>query len=193
MRSDILYGQKTGDIAKDTYLELFMHDDGKVGVKWQNNGIMDVYQDFKIKDISLYDELLATIKTELAENGCKEYDDVVQFAFDSMSSEDYHEKFIDWDISIEMRTEEEIGEYMDEAFDRVWLVRKQVLFEQMLCGQATINVNILKGCMESIDKVCEKYNIDFKEPVSDWHYGYWSGILAALRWVMGDEKDFLDT
>ena len=193
MRSDILYGQKTGDIDKDTYLELFMHDDGKVGVKWQNNGIMDVYQDFKIKDISLYDELLATIKTELAESGFKEYDDVVQFVFDGMSCEPYHEKFIDWDISVEMRTEEEIGEYMDEAFDRVWLVRKQVLFEQMLCGQATIDVNILKGCMESIDKVCEKYNIDFQEPVSDWHYGYWSGILAALRWVMGDEKDFLDT
>ena len=192
MRSDILYGQKTGDIAKDTYLELFMHDDGKVGVKWQNNGIGDVYQDFKIKDIKLYDELLATIKTELAESGFKEYDDVVQFVFDGMQCEDYHEKFIDYDISVEMRTEEEIGEYMDEAFDRVWLVRKQVLFEQMLCGQTTIDVNILKGCMESIDKVCEKYNIDFKEPVSDWHYGYWSGILAALRWVMGDEKDFLD-
>lgn len=37
------------------------------------------------------------------------------------------------------------------------------------------------------------FKIDFKEPVSDWDYGYWSGILAALRWVMGDEKDFLDT
>ena len=32
-----------------------------------------------------------------------------------------------------------------------------------------------------------------KLPSSDWEYGYQSGILAALRWVLGEEKDFLDT
>lgn len=29
---------------------------------------------------------------------------------------------------------------------------------------------------------------------SDWEYGYWSGVMATLRWVLGDEeKDNLDT
>jgi hypothetical protein len=26
-----------------------------------------------------------------------------------------------------------------------------------------------------------------------WEYGYANGKLAALRWVLGDEWDFLDT
>lgn len=26
-----------------------------------------------------------------------------------------------------------------------------------------------------------------------WEYGYINGKLAALRWVLGDEWDFLDT
>ena len=56
-----------------------------------------------------------------------------------------------------------------------------------------VNIDILDGMNKAITEVCEKYNIDFQEPVSDWEYGYWSGILAALRWVMGDEKDMLDT
>ena len=28
---------------------------------------------------------------------------------------------------------------------------------------------------------------------TDWECGYWNGIMSALRWVLGDEKDFLDT
>ena len=93
----------------------------------------------------------------------------------------------------EMRSEEEIGEYMTEACDRVWLVRKQDLFCNLLMGEETVYADILEKCSQAIDEVCEKYNIDFQEPVSDWDYGYWSGILAALRWVMGEEKDMLDT
>ena len=92
-----------------------------------------------------------------------------------------------------MRKKNEITEYMDEAFDRVWLVRKQVMFEKMLFGEESVEADTLQRCMEAIDKVCEKYNIDFKEPLSDWEYGYWSGILASLRWVLGGDKDFLDT
>ena len=106
---------------------------------------------------------------------------------------DWSEKMEELEYKTEMRTEEEIGEYMEEAFDRVWLVRKQDMFCNMLSGVECIDADILEGCNNAIEKVCDKYNIDFKEPVSDWDYGYWSGILAALRWVMGDEKDMLDT
>lgn len=92
-----------------------------------------------------------------------------------------------------MRKVKEINEYMDEACDRVWLVRTQTIFGGMLEGSQSIDADILDGAIKAVDKVCEKYNIDFKEPVSDWDYGYWSGILAALRWVKGEEKDSLDT
>lgn len=86
-------------------------------------------------------------------------------------------------ITDNMRTEKEIIEYREEAFNRVWLVRKQSMKPEKLSAEI----------LESIDRVCKKHNIDFDEPVSDWEYGYWSGILSSLRWVLGDEKDFLDT
>ena len=92
-----------------------------------------------------------------------------------------------------MRKAKEIYEYMTEACDRVWLVRKQSLFLNMLEGTISIQADILGECLKAIEKVCEKYSIDFKEPISDWDYGYWSGILSALRWVDGEEKDMLDT
>jgi hypothetical protein len=88
-----------------------------------------------------------------------------------------------------MRKKSEIAEYMDEAFDIVWLVRSH----HTTSHPEGIPEDIMKGCLDSIKRICDKYEIDYEEPVSDWDYGYWSGILAALRWVMGDEKDFLDT
>ena len=97
----------------------------------------------------------------------------------------------------QMRTEEEIVEYMDEAFDRVWLVRaKNALYDvafRRANGKTIAQLKQLTDRLEAVERVCKKRNIDFNEPVSDWDYGYWSGILAALRWVCGDDKDFLDT
>lgn len=26
----------------------------------------------------------------------------------------------------------------------------------------------------------------------DWECGYWNGILGAMRWVLGEDRDFLD-
>ena len=91
-----------------------------------------------------------------------------------------------------MRTEGEIKEYEAEAFDVVWLIRKQQMFTNILLGVEAISTEQLETVMQAIDEICLKRDIDFQEPVSDWGYGYWSGILAALRWVMGDEKNFFD-
>lgn len=92
-----------------------------------------------------------------------------------------------------MRSKKVINEYLDEADARVWLIRKQDMFHNILMGTEAIHAEVLGNSMKAIDKVCEKYDIDFKEPVSEWDYGYWCGIMAALRWVTGEEKDSLDT
>ena len=91
-----------------------------------------------------------------------------------------------------MRTKSEIEEYIQEASAHVWLVRKQALFWDIYEGVASIDVEVLGQCLEKIDDVCEKYDIDFQEIPDVWDSGYWSGILAALRWVLGYEKDWLD-
>lgn len=75
---------------------------------------------------------------------------------------DWGEKMEELEYKTEMRTEEEIGEYMEEAFDRVWLVGKQDMFCNMLSGVECIDADILEGCNNAIEKVCDKCNIDFK-------------------------------
>lgn len=85
---------------------------------------------------------------------------------------------------IRRRNRKEIYEYMNEAFDKVWWVR---------------SISLLPSPHSEIE---EKRQLEMariektyapKLPNSDWEYGYQSGILAALRWVLGEEKDFLDT
>lgn len=92
------------------------------------------------------------------------------------------------------RTEEEMALYSKEAYDRVWLTRKQDMFARIELGLEKVPpADIMLGCMKNIERVCEQYDIDFNEPISDWDYGYWSGILATLRWIDGCDKDDLDT
>ena len=94
-----------------------------------------------------------------------------------------------------MRKKKEIDEYMNEAFDIVWLVRTISLLEEgRLDGTPS---DIINEAQKQVARICENLDINSEEELltrfSDWEYGYWSGILAALRWVTGEEKDMLDT
>ena len=94
-----------------------------------------------------------------------------------------------------MRKRKEIDEYMSEAFDVVWFVRTLTLLaDGQLEGTPSDIINKAKA---EVARICEKYGLESEEDAytfcDEWHYGYWSGILAALRWVTGEEKDMLDT
>lgn len=83
----------------------------------------------------------------------------------------------------QMRTEEEIIKYMDEAFDKVWYMRSRP------CDIPDIE----KGRLESIKRVEKEYP-EVKKGFDDWECGFWNGVLGTLRWVLGEEeKDMLDT
>jgi hypothetical protein len=43
------------------------------------------------------------------------------------------------------------------------------------------------------ERLEKKYGAENLLPEDDWEFGYWNGKLAALRWVLGSEWDFLDT
>ena len=85
------------------------------------------------------------------------------------------------------RTKEEIEEVIGEMFDRVW-------FNRHMChhihetGKAWHDNGI--GC-EAAKKLQKKYP-DIGQH-DDFEYGMINGKLSALRWVLGDEMDFLDT
>lgn len=91
-----------------------------------------------------------------------------------------------------MRTENEINEYMKEAHDRVWMVRKQDMFEEAENNNEPIDNEELMRYQEEICYICKEYDIDFYNSVGDFYNGYWTGILSALRWVNGDDKDFME-
>ena len=192
-RNDVIYGKKTDDLQKCSYVEVWLRDgDNGFGVCYHHAGHGCIWH-YLLKNVDKYDEVVNTILELIC--GADSFTEVYDILVDYFSSDDIYE-YLDDEPEYEeppMRSEEEIREYESEAFDRVWLVRKQNMFVNMLEGTESVQIDILDGCIKAIDEVCEKYGIDFKEPVSDWDYGYWSGILAALRWVMGDEKDFLDT
>lgn len=83
----------------------------------------------------------------------------------------------------QMRTEEEIIKYMDEAFDKVWYMRSRP------CDIPDIE----KGRLKAIKRI-EKEFPEVKNGFDTWECGFWNGVLGTLRWVLGEEeKDMLDT
>lgn len=82
-----------------------------------------------------------------------------------------------------MRSKEEIGKYLDEAFDKVWLMR----------SRPAENAKIESSRVASVQRVLNTYDDIPENGYSDWECGYWNGILGALRWALGEERDFLDT
>ena len=91
-----------------------------------------------------------------------------------------------------MRKRDEVIEYIQEASARMWLIKEQALFWDIFEGVESITVEDLGWSLKKIDEMCEEYDISFQEVFDDWDCGYWCGILAALRWVLGYEKDWLD-
>ncbi len=55
------------------------------------------------------------------------------------------------------------------------------------------HLDILYGMLAAELEVEKKYGKDNLGPYSDFDWGMINGKLSALRWVMGDDWDFLDT
>lgn len=85
-----------------------------------------------------------------------------------------------------MKKEKEIIEYMDEAFDKVWLMRTHP------CD----NEEIEKERIKSVERILNKYPDIPEKGYSEWECGFYNGVLATLRWVIDkkeENKMFLDT
>ena len=96
----------------------------------------------------------------------------------------------------EPRTLAEIADAMEEFFDRVWYVRSMVHSD---AENEEVPENIRAGARTARQRVEDRYGRDsLWKPIGPghdeaWEYGYISGKLATLRWVLGSEWDFLDT
>jgi hypothetical protein len=111
----------------------------------------------------------------------------------------------EWDF--EFRSFSEILDVERELEQKIWYNRHKYREYQIKQGkiklieredfyikksQSTIVKDIWEGALESARKVEETYgpeNLQF----SDFEWGMINGKLSALRWVIGDEWDNLDT
>lgn len=103
-----------------------------------------------------------------------------------MNTADFHDKYFDGmgRIRFDHRNEEEISAYIAEAFDKVWLMRSYDIANRRPAHERS---------REGAERILKTYNDIPRDGYDTWECGYWNGILAALRWVTGEEKDSLDT
>jgi hypothetical protein len=94
------------------------------------------------------------------------------------------------------RTFTEIMEAEQEFFDKVWYVRSMVY---ATAEDKETPLDIRKGASLARKRIEDKYGREVLwKAIGEghdeaWEYGYISGKLATLRWVLGSEWDFLDT
>jgi hypothetical protein len=93
-----------------------------------------------------------------------------------------------------MRTTAEILAAENEFFDKIWYVRKLILQEKIADGRHTpLDPKLEEGMRAGMRAVEQKYGPDNVGPCGDWEWGFVNGKLSALRWVLGEDWDFLDT
>ena len=119
---------------------------------------------------------------------------------DIMVEQEWHE---------EPRRLTEILNAIDLLFHQVWYNRHMVLRERVESGKARIveketfpiknhstrpiQRDVWEGALKAAAKTEKKYGKENLGPWTDFEWGMINGKLSALRWVLGDDWDMLDT
>jgi hypothetical protein len=103
----------------------------------------------------------------------------------------------------ETRGLQEIMSAMDELFDKVWYNRHMNMMYRIENGEIrivpsgssrggdVIHEDILVRAKAAAQRIRERY--EDMGPWSDFEWGMLNGKLSALRWILGDDWDMLDT
>ena len=106
---------------------------------------------------------------------------------------EFRERMLSSEDEMDRRSIEEIVEAEEEYFSKVWYGRHELLEEAVKSGRSSVDPEIWKGALKSAKRVKAKYG---KEKLGNWddfEWGMISGKLSALRWVLGEEWDMLDS
>ncbi len=104
-----------------------------------------------------------------------------------------HDGFLTNYLRAGLRTEAELVAAEQEMFWKVWYERKLVLENRIASGETKLDPKILAGMRKSMreaEKIVGKKNLGAKD---DFDWGFTNGKLSALRWVLGEDWDMLDT
>ena len=91
------------------------------------------------------------------------------------------------------RTSSSVLDAIDELTDKIWYDRHQLLRYRIDQGLTEVDSKIWKGALKSAKSVEDKYGVENLGPHGDFEWGMLNGKLSALRWLLGDEWDMLDT
>ena len=86
------------------------------------------------------------------------------------------------------RSIKEMQDYLNEAIDKVWLMRSG-------CFQID-DIETEKKVDEAIKRIFNTYNDIPEEGYDNWECGFWNGVLGTLNWVLDgglNTKTLLDT
>lgn len=97
------------------------------------------------------------------------------------------------DYEITPRTLDEISDAAEEYLDKIWYDRHLSLKYRVENGLTSVRDDIWAGALRSAEAVVKKYGEENLGPYSDFEWGLLNGKLSALRWVLGEEWDMLDT
>jgi len=142
--------------------------------------------------------------SEIFSNGNTHYFSTISSAINFLDEDILEGAQFEHDFAEETRGLQEILSAMDELVDKVWYNRHCNRAYQIEHGSIhiipdnekryggdVIHEGIWMGALEAAQKVVEKY--DDTGPWSDFEWGMLNGKLSALRWVLGDDWDMLDT
>jgi hypothetical protein len=109
-----------------------------------------------------------------------------------------HEKFVDdfeeRYLRANMRTKAEIWEASGEFFDRVWYGRKLEYLANIAEGiEKESTPEIMGGMRRAMRKVEAEFGRESLHVEDEFEWGMINGKLSALRWMLGDDWDMLDT
>lgn len=109
-------------------------------------------------------------------------------------------------FNMEPRRASEMQEAVGEFLDRVWYDRHMVLYWKVHDGKVriikeydpkkhneTVVESVWVGARKAAERLEKKYGKENLGPYSKFDWGMINGKLSALRWVMGEEWDTLDT
>lgn len=96
-----------------------------------------------------------------------------------------------WELA--NRDQEDVFVAIETLVDRIWYNRHQSLKERVLTGKTEVDAKIWQGALEAAKRVEQKYGEENLWHDSDFEWGLINGKLSALRWIMGDDWDMLDT
>lgn len=97
------------------------------------------------------------------------------------------------EYEIAPRSMEEVADVVEEFFEKIWFNRHLSLRYRVEQGIDTVDPQIWAGALKSAERLIRKYGEENLGPYSDFEWGMLNGKLSALRWVLGDEWDMLDT